>query len=114
MEPSIDIKQPVKTSPSNTIPIRISKSTARLLKSVLTTCNRKSYGKRAKADAIIFKALSLLDPTHIEEIQKSTYTSEDHLEIEYKKYCSEHGQISKSEFLKMILSTALGQVNLKS
>lgn len=114
MEQSTDIKPVAKPILSNTIPIRISKPTTRLLKSILTTCNRKSYGKKVKGDAIIFKALSLLDPNHIEEIQKSTYTSEDHLEIEYKKYCSEHGQISKSDFLKMILNTALGQVNSKS
>jgi hypothetical protein len=108
MDQSTDIKPAPKPSNSNTIPIRIAKPTARLLKSLLTTCNRKTYGKKVKADAVIFKALSLLDPTDIEEIQKSTYTSQDHLEIEYKKYCSTHGQISKSEFLKMILNTALG------
>ncbi len=108
---SSDVITDKKLSPlSNTIPIRIKKSTARILKSHLNICNRKSHGKRVKADAIIVKALSLLNETHMDEIRQATYTSQDHLEIEYKKYCSSHGNISKDEFLKILLSTALPQV----
>lgn len=114
MDQSTDIKPAPKPSHSNTIPIRITKPTARLLKSHLSICNRKSYGKKVKADAVMFKALSLLDSSHIEEIQKSTYTSQDQIDIEFKKYCSSHGAISKEEFLKIILNAALSSVDQTS
>ena len=105
-DPSVTIKTP---SVSNTIPIRINKATSRILKSFLIKCNRKSYGRRVRADDVLTKALSLLADTHIEEIQRSTYTSQDQLEIEFKKYCSKNGTISKDEFLKIILNRALSQ-----
>jgi hypothetical protein len=98
-----------KPIPSQTVPIRIHKTTLRQLKSLLQTCNRKSHGKRVKPSDLISKALTLINESHIEEIQKSTYTSEDQLEIEFKKYCSTNGSISKDQFLKIILSKALDQ-----
>lgn len=107
MDMPTDDKPKIKSIPTNTIPIRIHKSTSRQLKSLLQICNRKSYGKRVKPDDIIAKALTLIGESHIEEIQKATYTSEDQLEIEYKKYCSANGPTSKDQFLKIILSKAL-------
>ena len=109
MESPTDIKPSNRPTHSNTIPIRIAKSTARTLKSLINTCNRKSYGRRVKSDDVLTKALSLITEAHVDEIQRATYTSQDQLEIEFKKYCSTNGTVSKDEFLKIILSRALSQ-----
>ena len=94
---------PIKSPPSNTVPIRLHKSTARQLRSIVTKCNRKSHGRKVKADDVIQKALLLLQDSHLEEIKSSTYSSQDQLEIEFKKYCQQRGSISKDEFLKLLL-----------
>ena len=107
-------KLPIKTPISNTIPIRIRKTTARLLQSYLKKCNRKAHGRRVKADDIIAMAISLLDVSHLEKIQIATYSSQDQLEIEFKKFCQTSGQISKDEFLKMLLLKAIPHVNIES
>ena len=111
MDPTTD-SIPVKPSTSsNTVPIRISKSTARLLKSLVTKCNRKTHGRKVKAEDVLQKSLSLLEVSHLEEIKNSTYSSQDQLEIEYKKFCQTNGNISKDEFLQRLLTAALPQVN---
>jgi hypothetical protein len=111
MDPTTD-SIPIKSAPSsNTIPIRISKPTSRLLKSILTKCNRKTHGRKVKVDDVLQKSLSLLADAHLEEIKNSTYSSQDQLEIEYKKFCQTNGNISKDEFLQRLLTAALPQVN---
>lgn len=89
---------------SNTVPIRIHKSTARLLRSLLLSVNKKKLGKRVKADQIISKALALLTDDHLEEVKTTTYSSADHLEVEFQKYCAKNGAISKDEFLNKLLA----------
>ena len=115
MDNTTDPKPTVKSVPSNTIPIRINRLTSRHLRSLIATCNRKSHGRKVKADDIIHKSLSLLEEGHLEEIKSTTYTSQDHLEIEFKKYCQAHGQITKDQFLAILLTNAIPQVaNSKS
>ncbi|MFK7824170.1 MAG: hypothetical protein AB8G05_08435 [Oligoflexales bacterium] len=104
-------KMSPKTTTSNTIPIRVSKTTARLLKSIVSKCNRKSHGRRVKQDNVILKALQLICEPQIKEIKEATFSSQDHLEIQFKKYCQQSGTISKDEFLKMLLAKGLPQVN---
>ena len=96
---------------SNTIPIRITKVTARQLKAIVGKCNRKAHGKKVKIDAVIQKSLSLLQDAHLEEIKTATYSSQDHLEIEFKKYCQTNGQITKDQFLAILLANAIPQVS---
>lgn len=109
MDPTDDLL-PTKPSSSNTVPIRVHKSTARLLRSIVNKCNRKSMGRRVKVDDVLTKSLSILGSSHIEEIKESTYSSQDHLEIEFKKHRQQHGSVSKDEFIKMLLSRAIPEV----
>ena len=104
---------PTKSPPSNTVPIRIYKSTARLLRSIVTKCNRKSLGRKVKVDDVIQKALTLLQDSHLDEIKSSTYSSQDQLEIEFKSYCKVHGAISRDEFLRILLENARRELSAK-
>ncbi|MFK7823319.1 MAG: hypothetical protein AB8G05_04125 [Oligoflexales bacterium] len=110
MDSPIITKQSSKSSSTNSIPIRISRSTARHLRSILGKCNRKSYGRKVKADDVLRQALEELTDAHIEEIRQSSYSSQDRLEIEFKKYCKNHGAISKDKFLSMLLKNGLPEV----
>ena len=98
------LPSPSPSPSSHTIPIRIHKATARTLKSLVTKTNKKSLGKRIKADQIIAKALTLLTDIHLEEIKEASYEGKDHFEIKFRKYCERHGSISKDEFLKKLLA----------
>ena len=107
MDSSSNTKQPSKSSSPNSVPIRVSRSTARHLRSILTKCNRKSHGRKVKTDDVIRRALDELRDDHLEEIREMTYSSQDRLEIEFKKYCQQHGSISKDKFLSLLLSNGL-------
>ena len=112
MNPNTPSK-PKKTN-HNITAVRILTSTARYIRSLLTQVNKKKYGRPAKADDIIQKALNLLKEGHLEEIKELTYSSKDKLEIQYKKYCETHGNISKDEFLQLLLSKALPEISKKN
>ena len=47
---------------------------------------------------------------HLEEIKEATYDSKDRLEIEYRKFCKQHGSISNDEFLTRLLTAAIPHV----
>ncbi|MFK7823643.1 MAG: hypothetical protein AB8G05_05775 [Oligoflexales bacterium] len=96
-----------KSSPTCTIPIRISKPTSRVLRAIVNKCNKKSLGRKVKADDVIEKSLILLTNQEIEEIKNKTLSSKDKLEIELKMYSRKNGCISKDDFLQLILSKAI-------
>lgn len=110
MDPSTTTNPVVKYPNPNSVPIRVSKSTARMLKSIVAKCNRKSHGRKVKNDDVIEKSLKLLSELEIEQIKESTFSSQDKLEIEFKKYCKKNGSISKDKFLQIILNRAIPEV----
>ena len=98
---------------SNTAPVRVAKATFRKIKKIVAKCNRKQHGRKVKADDIIAKAISLLDDSHLEEIKALTFSSQDQIEIQFKKHCQTHGNISKDQFLKILIDKAFpgGETN---
>lgn len=91
-----------------TTPIRVQKSTFKIVQGIVNKINKLPMGKKINADQIIYKSLSLLTDVHLQEIKESTYTSKDLLDLEYKKFCKLHGSISKDEFIRKILTTTIG------
>jgi hypothetical protein len=106
--PALPKKVPVYVP--HTIPIRIHKTTAKQLHNITSKCNKKSYGRKVKANDIILAALDLLTDEHLEKIRQSTYSSSDQLEIEFKNYCKNHGPVTKDEFLRLLLSRSALQI----
>lgn len=92
-----------KKTQLNTMPIRISKSTAKIIKGLLQKINKKSYGKKVKPDDLIVKSISLLNDDHLEEIKQATLTNSDRLELAYQEHCKANGQISKDEYFGLLL-----------
>ena len=108
MEPT-DVPLPTKPKPAapTSFPVRLKKPTIRSIKSLVTQCNKKPYGRRISPDDVIAKAITLLTETHLDDLKAATYSSEDRLEIEFKKYCQANGSISKAEFLEKIMNAGL-------
>ena len=80
--PQMNKKQP---SNASTTPIRVLKSTAKRLRTLITKLNRKSYGKKIKVDDIIIKSLFLLEEKHLQEIKAASLSNFDRINIAYKK-----------------------------
>jgi hypothetical protein len=97
------LEKPSKKTSLNTMPIRVSKATAKTIKALIQKVNKKSYGKKVRPDDLIQKSISLLNDEHIEEIKQSTMTNSDRLEIAYQEHCKTHGQISKDEYFGLLL-----------
>lgn len=96
------VKKKVKKSDSSTI--KISKETKRELNKILVKVNKKDFGKRIRGEKIILLALQQINETHIKELQNSTLSNEDKLEMKYREYISQNGNISKDEFIGKLLS----------
>lgn len=112
-EMTIDSPIPKKKVSVTTTPIRVKKATARTIRSLVSKLNRKSLGGKVLVDDIVSKAISLLSEDHLEEIKASTYTSKDRLEIRYKEYCQEHGNITKEKFLEFLLDASFQDLKSK-
>lgn len=110
MEDSIKnegIAAPKKKAVSNTIPVRVRKATSRAIRTVQSKLNRKQLGRRVTVDDVVTKALSMLTDESLEEIKQSTFSSKDHLELQYQEYCRENGQVTKEKFLEMLLQAGI-------
>ena len=87
-----------------TTTIRVSENTKRHIETLLSKANKKSFGKRVKADAIISQALSKLCDEDIQVVQSKTISGKDRFEALYREHgCRKRG-IDRDEFLDQILS----------
>ncbi|MBT4761944.1 MAG: hypothetical protein HOO06_09630 [Bdellovibrionaceae bacterium] len=110
MEDSIKnegIATPKKKVVNNTTPIRVRKATSRTIRTVLNKLNRKQLGRRVTVDDVVAKALTMLTDESLEEVKQSTFSSKDHLELQYQEYCQKNGQVTKEKFLDMLLKAGL-------
>lgn len=87
----------------STIPIRVTKATAKTIKGLIQKLNKKSFGRKVKPDDLIQKSISLLTDEHLEQIKQATMTNSDRLEVAYQEYCQAHGEVSKDEFFGLLL-----------
>ena len=90
-----------------TVPIRITKATARNIRAIVNKLNKKLIGRKVLVEDVLSKALSLLTDEHLDEVKKSTYSSEDHLNLKHQEYCELNGHISKEKFLELLLQVDL-------
>ena len=98
---------PKKKVNYNTTPIRVTKATARTVRAIVNKLNKKPLGRRVTFDDVVSQAISLLQKEHLEGIKRATYSSQDHMELQYREYCRLHGQISKDKFLGLLLQSGL-------
>lgn len=95
-------KSPKKVSQVTSV--RLKNQTSKKLSNFLAKCNKKDFGKRIKGDDVIALALKLLSDSHIKELQNSSLSNADILEIKYQEYIKKNGKTSKDEFYGVLLN----------
>ncbi len=84
--------------------IRVKKSTAKIIKDHIKTLNKKEYGAKIVIDDLIIKLLEFARSEVLLEIQEKSLTNEDKLERTYQLYKLENPEVSKDEFLGILIS----------
>ena len=95
---------------SPTVGVRLSRSTARQIRAAVAKINKQPHGRPIKADAVVRYALDRLTENDLHRLKESTYSAQDRIEIEYRRYCKESNAISKSEFLERLLEAGLPSI----
>lgn len=102
-------KEPKQTTKKSTVStIRVSKATGKIAQQVADKANDKQFGKRVKMDQILALALSKVTQGDIKELQETSLSHQDRFDRDYAAYCSEHGKVSKDEYLGLRLSGQTG------
>ena len=78
-------------------------STQKLVSSLLTKANRKSYGRKVKASQLIQHALSKLDEADIKLLQDQSLSNADRMEMKFREYCKRNSGATRDEFLGQLL-----------
>ena len=97
-------KKQSKKIKTNTTPIRVLKSTAKNLKSLVQKLNKKPLGKKVRIDDLLMKSLELLEEKHFNEIKDATLSNTDKLEFSYREYLKNNENISKDEYIGQLLN----------
>ncbi len=107
MEPANSQKvHKAKPASASTVSVRLRRETKRRIQNELARVNKKDFGKRVKADALIGRALGLLTEQHIKELQDASLSNADRLEMLYRDHVKQHGATTKDDFL----GTLIGKV----
>ena len=106
MENTITSKKEQKAAvrKSGYVTVRVNKPTGKLLQQAMDEANKKNFGKRVKVDKVIAKAIGKLTQQDIKEVQEDSLSNQDRLDRDYAAYVSEHGKVSRDEYLGLIMS----------
>lgn len=99
----------------STYPVRVSRTTKEKIMKLVARLNKeKKFGNQIKPDAVISKAVDLLEPKHHEELKEASMTHKDRFERAYQEYVKKQGPISKDEFYGILLSGQLASNSNKT
>lgn len=93
-----------KKSVASTVPIRVNKDTSKEIRKLLLQINKKNFGRKLRANDVISLAVSKLTERDMELLQESSLSNADRLEREYRTYCSKNGQVSKDDYIGLLMS----------
>ena len=93
-----------KSAAVTTASLRVKRDTKRRVVAELAKVNKKDFGKKVRADALIGLALSLLNDQHIKALQEGSMTNADRFEAKYRDYIKQHGATTKDEYLGTLLT----------
>tara|TARA_Y100000590_G_C15627280_1_gene979850 strand:+ start:262 stop:633 length:372 start_codon:yes stop_codon:yes gene_type:complete len=84
--------------------IRVRKATAKKIKEFIKELNKKDFGAKIVIDDLIKKLLTFVNQDVLFEIQEESLSNEDKLERTYQQYKKENPDVSKDEFLGILIS----------
>ncbi len=108
-----DTKKQIKkpTPKVSTTGIRVSKEIRKDIARLLETINKKQFGKKIKVAQLIELAIKLINDDHIKELQQTSLTNADKIEMQYRDYVRQNGPISKDEYMGKLHELMLGQMS---
>lgn len=83
--------------------LRVKTETRKRFLVELAKANKKSFGRRVRADQLLNLLLTLLRPEHVQKLQEESLSNADRLEMMYREHVKRHGATSKDEFLGRLL-----------
>ncbi|MGE4233042.1 MAG: hypothetical protein AB7F43_06915 [Bacteriovoracia bacterium] len=92
-----------KKKTGTTIPIRVKRETAKLIRAELANLNNKKFGKKVKTDDLIARVLPLITDDDRRNLQSATLSGKDKLALLHQRYCEKNGNISKDDFLSRLV-----------
>ncbi|MGK5083115.1 hypothetical protein WDW37_07390 [Bdellovibrionota bacterium FG-1] len=108
METTVANKKEQKAAKKSThVAIRVEKTTGRLVQQILDQINKKDFGKRVGADAVIAIAIGRVTQGDILGIQETSLSNKDRFERDFARYVAKHGKISRDEYLGKRLNGAI-------
>lgn len=105
MEQANSVKQSkARLVNATTVLIRVKRETKKWVLAELAKLNKKDFGRKIRCDDLISLAMSLVKDHHLKELQNTSLSNADRLELQYREYVKKHGPLTKDEFLGVILS----------
>lgn len=104
METKQDAKPLKSKAPQvSTVPVRVKRETKKRLLTELAKVNKKTFGKKVHLDDLVALLLGLLTEQHVMQLQETSLSNADRLEIAYNAYVKAHGAITKDAFLGKLM-----------
>lgn len=103
---SLEKKTQQKTLSDSTVPIRVRKSTSKLITSLVKKANQKKMGRRIKSDDLIALLLTKMTTEDLETLKDLSLSNADRLEKQYRDFVKNNGSIKKDEFIGILLSSS--------
>ena len=100
-----EVKKTVTSKKSVAASLRVKTETRKRFLVELAKANKKSFGRRVRADKLLNLLLTLLHPEHIQKLQEESLSNADRLEMMYREHVKRHGATSKDEFLGRLLGS---------
>jgi len=102
-----------ENSASVTMALRVSPETQKKILDEISRINKeKEFGQKIKPDAFVALAITLMKSKHFEVLKEASLTNEDRIERGYQEYLKQHGDLSKDEYLGLLLSGKLNSVEV--
>jgi hypothetical protein len=86
--------------------LRVHRSTKKTIYSDLAKINRKDFGRKVRTDSYIKLAISKLTESDFKALQNESLTQADRLELKYRDHVKKHGQVSKDQFIGILLDAS--------
>ncbi|HEX7676320.1 MAG TPA: hypothetical protein VF412_19250 [Bdellovibrio sp.] len=100
---STDVKKVQVSKKATSANLRVKIETRKRLLSELAKINKKSFGRKVRVDQILNLLLDLLKQEHIQKLQDGSLSNADRIEMSYRDYIKKNGNVSKDEFLGILL-----------
>lgn len=84
--------------------VRVKIDTKRRILTEIAKINRKPHGKRVHPDDLIRRALDLIRPEHIRELEEASLSHKDRFALAFQAYVKANGPIPEDEYFGKVMN----------